>query len=299
LKRSKADLRNKDSNLTLATLGIGFTLIYSQAAFGGVIAPNLGSAGSFGLLGGTISNTGTSVVVGDVGAITTVTGFPPGTSTGTTYPAPSSPGVSAAYLDFQGAFNTAISDVLTPPGQSITDLTTDRVFTGNNVFTFGLTDVVTTANINLTFDAQNDSSEVFLIKVDRDLTVNGPLSFQLVNGATAANIYWIIGRTATISSGGGPVTWEGSILAGTDFTMSANPGGSGVLAGTIDGCVFAEAANTLAGTTHIGGCSASASAVPEPGTSFSMALGCLLVLAMATVFSRRRMQLAHVRPSVE
>jgi hypothetical protein len=208
--------------------------------------------------------------------------------------------VSAAFVDFQNAFNTAISDVLTPPSQSITDLTTDRVFTGNNVFTFGLTDVVTTAGINLTFDAQNDSSEVFLIKVARDLTVNGPLSFHLLNGATAANIYWIIGRTATLSSGGGPVTWEGSILAGTDFTMSANPGGSGVLAGTVDGCVFAESANTLAGTTHIGGCTSSANTVPEPGTSFSMAIGCLLGLAMWTVSYRRRwMQPAYARRALQ
>ena len=65
-----------------------------------------------------------------------------------------------------------------PPTQSMTDLTTDRVFAGNNVYTFGLTDVVTTASINLSFDAQNDSTEVFLIKVARDLTVNGPLSFH-------------------------------------------------------------------------------------------------------------------------
>ena len=34
--------------------------------------------------------------------------------------------------------------------------------------------------------------------------------------------------------------------------MSANPGGSGVLAGTINGCVFAQSANTLAGTTNVG-----------------------------------------------
>ena len=56
--------------MKLASLAIGLTLIYSQAAFGAVVAPNLGSAGSFGLLW-TISNTGTSVVVGNVGAITT------------------------------------------------------------------------------------------------------------------------------------------------------------------------------------------------------------------------------------
>src|SRR5579862_5021735 len=44
------------------------------------------AANSFGLLGGTVSNTGASLVVGNVGATTTITGFPggPGTATGFT-----------------------------------------------------------------------------------------------------------------------------------------------------------------------------------------------------------------------
>ncbi len=245
--------------------------------FGSTIAPNLGSAASFSLLGDTISNTGTSLAFGNVGAKTTITGFPPGTSTGTVYTAPSDPTVVAAYNDFLLAFNNAASDVSTPPTQSVTDLTTNRSFLGNNVFTFGLTDVVTTANITLTFDAQFDSSEVFIIKTTRDFVVNGPLSFNLTNGALASNIYWIVGRDATISSGGGAVTFDGNILAGSSFTMSANPGGSGVLAGTINGCVFAETANTLAGQTVVGGCNAAnVAGVPEPASAGLLALGCLV-----------------------
>jgi hypothetical protein len=40
------------------------------------------AATSFGLLGGSVSDTGTSVVEGNVGATSTITGFPPGTETG-------------------------------------------------------------------------------------------------------------------------------------------------------------------------------------------------------------------------
>jgi hypothetical protein len=98
------------------------------AAFGNVLAPNLGSAFSFGMLGGTISNTGTSVVTGNVGAVTTITGFPPGTATGTIYPSPSNPTVSAAYLDFLNAYTLAYRDVSTPTTQLVTDLTTNRTF---------------------------------------------------------------------------------------------------------------------------------------------------------------------------
>ena len=61
--------------------------------------------------------------------------------------------------------------------------------------------------------------------------------------------------------------------------MSAAAGGSGVLAGTIDGCVFADTANTLAGETIVGGCSATgSSSVPEPGSAELASLGGLLGL---------------------
>lgn len=232
----------------------------------------LGSASSFGLLGGTISNTGASTVVGDVGATTTITGFPPGTATGTVFSSPSDPTVTLAYNDFIAAYNLASLD---PSTQSFADLTASQTFLGNNVYTSSLTDVVSTSGINLTFDAQGDSSEAFIIRIARDLTVNGPITFTLQNGALASNIFWIIGRAATIDPVGVPVTWDGSILAGTSFTMSSI-GPTSALAGTINGCVFAETANTLAGYTQVGGCAASSSAVPEPGTFGLMTLGGLL-----------------------
>ncbi len=176
---------------------------------------------------------------------------------------------------------------------TIADLTTSRTLLGNNVFNFSITDVVSTTGINLTFDAQNNPNEVFIIKVARDLTVNGPLTFNLINQAQADNIFWIIGRTAVISSSAGPVTFDGSILAGTSFTMSANPGGSGVLAGTINGCVFAETANTLAGKTNVGGCAATttSSAAPEP--SYAALLG-LIGIAGFSIRARRRKAIRQI-----
>jgi hypothetical protein len=232
---------------------------------------NLNSASSFGMLGGTISNTGTSTVVGNVGATTTVTGFPPGTATGTVYPFPSDPTVTAAYNDFVNAFTTASA---LPGTGTFGDLTTSTTFLGNLVYRSTQTDISTAAGINLTFDAGGDSNQIFIIELARDLTVNGPLTFVLENGAQARNIYWIIGRTETISPVGVPITWDGNILAGTSFTMSSI-GPSSALAGTINGCVFAETANTLAGTTHINGCSGAATA-PEPGSFALTGIGGLV-----------------------
>ena len=251
-------------------------------AFGGPVV-NLGTASSFGLLGGTISNTGTSMVTGNVGvkdASGTITGFnPTGTTVGGSVITPGNTLSNNAYIDFVNAFNTAL---LLASTQSYPDLTVDRTFIGNNVYTFTLVNISTTTGINLTFDAQNNPNDVFVIRTNGAFTANGALTFTLENQAQADNIFWIIGTIGTISVGSsGPITFDGNVLAGQSVTMSAASGGSGVLAGTIDGCVSAETANTLAGQTTVNGCvggglPGGGPGVPEPGSSGLVGLGCLL-----------------------
>jgi hypothetical protein len=266
-------------------------------AFGGPVSVNLGTASSFGLLGGTISNTGTSVVMGNVGvgnSAGTITGFNP---TGTTagggvVVAPGSTLSNNAYIDFENAFNSA---VLLSSTQSYADLSLNRTFIGNNVYTFSTPSVSSTTGITLTFDAQNNPNEIFVIRTDAAFTANGALNFNLTNQAQAANIFWVVGTIATISVGSsGPITFDGNILAGQTFTMSAAAGGSGILAGTVNGCVFAENANTLAGTTNVNGCTVSATTagVPEPGSVGLVGLGCVLV---ALAWRKRR---GYVGPPV-
>jgi hypothetical protein len=133
----------------------------------------------------------------------------------------------------------------------------------------------------LTFNAQGNSNAVFIIQVPGSFTVNGAMTFDLINGAQANNIIWVVGTAATISVGSsGAITFDGNILAGSTFTMSAASAGSGALAGTINGCVFSDTGtNTLAGTTDVDGCSdfsGNLDAVPEPGPSGLLSLGSLL-----------------------
>lgn len=262
----------------LAKIIFLFTLAALSAVGSTITAPNLGTASTFGLLAGTVSNSGVSSVGGNVGAVNTVTGFPPGTATGTVFSS-DIPQVSNAFNDFVSAYNFAISDSSTAPTQTlVTGLTANQSFTGNNVYSFSGQTLTSTAGITLTFDAQNNSSDVFIMKDINDMTILGPITFNLIDGAMAGNIYWIIGDTATISPSEVPITWDGSILAKTSFTMSANTGGSDVLAGTINGCVYAQNGTaTLAGKTIINGCSASSipPGVPEPGTLGLAALSCL------------------------
>ena len=251
---------------------------------------NLGPASSFGLLGGTISNTGTSMVTGDVGATTTVTGFDPtGTATGTVYPAPSNSTVTAAYnavFGSGGAFSTA--EGLTSDG-SFTAATSQTFSPG--VYT-SLGTISTTTGTSLTFNAGGNSSALFIIQIPGDLTVNGAMTFTLEDGAQADNIFWIVEDAATISVGSsGAIDFDGNILAGTSFTMSAASGGTGTSAGTINGCVFAGTANTLAGTTDVGGCADTSAVgtptptpVPEPGSMDLLGSG---LFALAGVIRRK------------
>jgi hypothetical protein len=271
-----------------STAGVVFPMLAAlivAPAFADSIAPNLGSAASFTMLGGTISNTGTSVVTGNVGATITITGFPPGTATGTVYTAPNGPStpVGEAYTDFESAYNFAAGETAT---QTVAGLTASQTFDGNTVYSLG-TNVTSTAGITLTFDAQNNSSEAFVLKTSGALTIDGPITFKLVNGALANNIYWIVGAAATINPTGVPLTFDGDILGQTSFTMSASTGGSGVLAGTINGCVFVETANTLAGETDINGCTA-VGGVPEPGSAGLAALGLLGALCVRRYRSVRQ-----------
>jgi hypothetical protein len=246
-------------------------------AFAGTLSVGLNeSALSFGLLGGTISNTGTSVVNGNVGAITGITGLGAGegTATGTVYPtSPSAPAaVSTAYTDFEHAWSTAMS--LTG-ATALTGLSTSQTFVGNTLYSLP-TGTSSTTGITLTFNAQHNVNAIFIIQAPGNLAFNGAITFNLINGANPDNIFWIVGADATISPSVA-ITFDGNILAGSTggtFTMSA--GTSGPFSGTINGCVFSNATGTLAAATNINGCSAFSGAAPEPGSSGLVSLGCLM-----------------------
>jgi hypothetical protein len=255
-------------------------------AFASMVSVDLGTASNFGLLGGTITSTGNSNVTGDVGATTSLAGFPPGTASGTVF-ASSNPAVTTAYNSFQAAFASAAS--LAPTQTLLSGLTSNQTFTGNNVYSFSTTNIATTQGITLTFNAQGNANEIFVIQIPGNLTVDGSINFVLENGAVAHNIFWIVGAddpskgaAAEINLATSPViTFDGNILAGGldgSFDMSAGVGrqraGIGMPDGTINGCVLTGAAEVLHGRTTINGCDPPAA--PEPGSLGLASIGCLL-----------------------
>jgi len=267
-------------------------------AFGNTATADMQTAVStgFALVGYTVSNTGTSVITGDVGTPTGgggITGFGPGTATGV-YPGGTAP--TAAYNDFLSAYNAALALSGTAIGAGLPSETFTAT-SGVNVYTLPAGGTSTTTGTHLTFNANGNPNAVFIIQVPGAFTVNGALTFSLTNGAQADNIIWVVGTAATISVGSsGAITFDGSILSGSTFTMSAATGGSGTLAGTINGCVFSDiGTNTLAGETDVDGCSAFSGngtvgappppdTTPEPGT---MGLFAGSLVGLSLLFRRR------------
>ena len=256
----------------------------------------------FTLVGNTISNTGGPPVVSEItGSVGTpssgggITGFTPGTATGSVS-AGAARRATAAYNDFLATYNAAmaLTSTATPTSAS---MTASQTFLGNNVYVMN-SSVSTTTLTQVTFNAQGNSNAVFVIEIPNNFTVNGNLRFVLENGAQAANIFWVVGQSATISVGGaasdgtyGHIDFDGNILAGTTFTMSAANGGSGgTSGGTINNTVLFSASGTIhfwPASTNVLGCAASPGKIRQrPAVRQSPARrACSVVLCSAWVFS--------------
>jgi hypothetical protein len=95
-----------------------------------------------------------------------------------------------------------------------------------------------------TLDALNDANGVFIFQVDASFTDSGtlllPSRIDLINGAKARNVWFVVGSAITIGSG---TTWNGNILAGGTVTINS---GSTVTGRALGGAAGAGAV-TLTG----------------------------------------------------
>jgi hypothetical protein len=184
---------------------------------------NLGTAANFSVLGGsTVTNTGPTVITGNLGVSpgSAVTGFPPGVVTGGSIHAADSV-AALAQSDLTAAYNTAAG---TPCNFDLTgqDL-------GGKVLTPGVYCFASSAALTgtLTLNMLNDPNAIFLFKVGSTLTTASGSSVLLVNtgGASCAtNLNWQIGSSATFGTGS---TFKGNVLALTSITLTtgSNVGG--------------------------------------------------------------------------
>jgi hypothetical protein len=169
---------------------------------------DLGTAESYAVLAGsTITNTGPTVVSGNVGlsAGTEITGFEgapgglvtPGTGTATTEPV-----VDQAKIDLTKAFNVAKS--LTPQASGLSQLSGKRLSPG--VYSGGALDLASGGRLIL----EGGAESVWVFQAASTLVTGTGSTIQILGGASICNVFWQVGSSATLGSGS---TFVGTIMA--------------------------------------------------------------------------------------
>ncbi len=196
----------------LGTIGLVAVLAGTLAgtALAAEAQVGLGTAASFAVLAGeTITNTGATTITGEIGLDpgSSVTGFPPGTVTGTQHVG------DAAALQAQTDLTTAYNDAAgrTPATAVTADLGGQTLTAGvyNSASSLGLTGT-------LTLDAAGDPNAVFIFQAGTTLITAPNSSVAFTGGASACNVYWQVGSSATLATG---TSFKGTILALTSIAL--------------------------------------------------------------------------------
>jgi hypothetical protein len=200
------------------------------------------SIGNFSVLAGTtVTNTGSTVVSGDVGVCpgTAVTGFPPGTTGGTIHIADgvaslAQAALTAGYIDAAGrAGGTSVA------GDLVGKTLTAGVYTSTSSL----------ANSgDLTLDAQGNPNAVFIFQIASTLITGSGSHIILANGALACNVFWQVGSSATLGTNS---VFAGNIMALTSITIT-----TGV---NLDGRALARNGAVTLDSDTIAGCACSSS----------------------------------------
>ncbi|MFF1872367.1 ice-binding family protein [Kitasatospora herbaricolor] len=193
-------------------------------------AINLGAADSFAVLGGqSVTNTGPSVITGDVGVSpgTSITGLLPVQVTGAIH---QTDAVAAqAQTDLTSAYNNAAGQAsdftLTSPG----DL-------GGRTLVPGVYTAASSINLTgtLTLDAQNNPNAVWVFQVGSTLITAPNSNVLLINGAAPCNVYWQVGSSATLDTN---TAFVGTIM--TLASVGLNTGAS------LEGRALAQSAGSV------------------------------------------------------
>ncbi len=176
-------------------------------------APPLGSAQTFAVLGAsTVTNTGPTVITGDLGVSpgTAVTGFPPGKVSGGTIHAGDATATAA-----QAAAHTAYANLVAQPCG--TNLTGKTLGTSPGAVTLSPGVYCFNTSAQLTGTLTLNGSGVYVFKMGTTLTTASNSSVVLAKGATAGNVFWQVGSSATLGTNSVLV---GSILANISDTVT-------------------------------------------------------------------------------
>ncbi len=246
-----AALQRVGKSLSGAAVLVALGLI-GTASIGDARAQILGSAESFGVLtGSTVTNTGPSVIEGNVGVWpgNAIVGFSPGIVVA---PGTKNAG-NAVAQQAQSDLTTAYNTLMGMPTTS--DLTGQNL--GGKTLIAGVYGFASSAQLTglLTLNGQGNSASNFIFKVGSTLTTASDSAVLLINGANGNNVYWAVGSSATLGTN---TAFAGNIVALTSITLNT---GASITCGralarngavTLDNNTITLCANT-GGTTGTGG----------------------------------------------
>lgn len=175
---------------------------------------DLGAAEPFAVLAAsTVTNTGLSVLNGDVGLSpgTSITGFPPGTVNGTVNATDTV--AAQAQADLTAAYGVAAG--LTPIQSGLVDLTGASLPAG--VYSGGELSVAGALTL------EGTAESVWIFQAASTLTIGTGAIVSVTGGASACNVFWQVGSSATIGSGSqfvGTVMADVSVTAQNAATIS-------------------------------------------------------------------------------
>lgn len=168
---------------------------------------SLAGASDFAILAGSeITNTGETVITGDIGLSpgTSIGGFPPGILNGTQHINDAI--ADQAKLDIIDAYNNAAA-------RTSAEAVTLSGNIGGLTLTPGLyfsTSSLSISSGDLTFDAMGDADAVFIIQIASSFTTTSDRKVFLSGSASASNIFWNVGSSATF---GTTSVMKGTVLA--------------------------------------------------------------------------------------
>ncbi|MBP7689957.1 MAG: DUF3494 domain-containing protein [Thermoflexales bacterium] len=185
------------------------------------LAHGLGTAANFLVLGGsTVTNTGATVVAGELGTApgTTITGFPPGiiTEGGVTHMGDAL--ALQAQSDATLAYNSSAGQ---PCNVHLADQELGGKTLAPDVYCF---ESLAKLTGQVVLDAQGNPAATWIIQIPGGLSTATGSSVAVTNGGGVCNVFWIVGESATIGAGS---SFAGNILALTSVTLATGANLSG------------------------------------------------------------------------
>jgi Ice-binding-like len=206
-----------------AAIALAASVAFAAVPVAAQAAPvHLATASPFVVLGGaTVTNTGPSVLNGDLGVApgTALVGFGlPAVVNGATHD--NDAVAKQAQADLTTAYDVAAGQPVAPAN----DLTGTNL--GNRTLRAGAYRFTSSAQLTgaLTLNAQGDPNAQFVFEIASALTTASASSVVLVNGASPCNVYWQVGSSATL---GTTTAFQGNLMALTSISLSNGASVSG------------------------------------------------------------------------